>query len=192
MENIKNGRSVTQGGLSDRKKRILSAVIEQFIKTGEPVGSKVLTAGGAISVSSATVRNEMSELEALGFLIQPHTSAGRIPSGQGYRFFVDNLMVRREIDPVTKKLIDSALSTAAGDPERLITRAGELLADTTGGASITSPPASNAMVIRRIEFVPVSVHTAMLLLLTSNGILKAGFAGSIAIFRARCLKAFII
>ena len=82
------------GSLSERKKMILKAIIDAHIENGEPVGSKYLTQGGRFSYSSATIRNEMAELEAMGYLEQPHTSAGRVPSEAGYRFYVDSLVDR--------------------------------------------------------------------------------------------------
>lgn len=167
----KGGITVTQ--LSDRKKQILASVIEMYIKSGEPVGSKGLIASTGMSVSSATVRNEMSELDSLGYLEQPHTSAGRIPSQKGYRYYIDNLMPAREIDELTKRLIDAGVSSAAGDPEKLVTRAREILADITKCACVSTAPVGDMTLIRKIELVPVGPHTAMMVLLTSNGILKS-------------------
>ncbi len=159
--------------LSERKKQILAAVVEQYIKTGEPVGSKELLALTGMSVSSATVRNEMSDLAAMGYLDQPHTSAGRIPSQSGYRYYVDHLMKNREVDELNRRLIEAGVSSAVGDPEKLIAQAGEVLADLTKCACVSTAPGGDSMLIRRIELVPVGVHTAMLVLLTSNGILKS-------------------
>lgn len=159
--------------LSERKKQILAAVVEQYIKTGEPVGSKWLLSSTGMSVSSATVRNEMSELAAMGYLEQPHTSAGRVPSQKGYRYYVDNLMKSREIDELNRRIIEAGISSAVGDPERLIAQAGEVLADLTKCACISTAPGGEAMIIKRIELVPVGIHSAMLVLLTSNGILKS-------------------
>lgn len=159
--------------LSERKKQILAAVVEQYIKTGEPVGSKGLLSSTGMSVSSATVRNEMSDLAAMGYLEQPHTSAGRVPSQKGYRYYVDNLMKSREIDELNRRIIEAGISSAVGDPERLIAQAGEVLADLTKCACISTAPGGEAMIIKRIELVPVGIHSAMLVLLTSNGILKS-------------------
>ena len=159
--------------LSERKKQILAAVVDQYIKTGEPIGSKELIALTGMTVSSATVRNEMSDLAAMGYLEQPHTSAGRIPSQMGYRYYIDNLMKPREIDELNRRMIEAGISSAAGDPERLIAQAGEVLADLTKCACVSTSPGGEAMLIRRIELVPVGVHSAMLVLLTSNGILKS-------------------
>ncbi|MCQ2481805.1 MAG: heat-inducible transcriptional repressor HrcA [Clostridia bacterium] len=159
--------------LSERKKQILANVIDLYIKTGEPVGSKGLIAATGMTCSSATVRNEMNELDSLGFLEQPHTSAGRIPSQKGYRYYVDNLMQDKSVDDLTKRLIDAGISSAVGDPEKLITRSRELLADLTKCACVSTAPVGDATLIRKIELVPVGAHTAMMVLLTSNGILKS-------------------
>lgn len=176
--------------LSDRKKLILAAVVDRYIKTGEPVGSKELLTLTGMSVSSATVRNEMSELAAMGYLEQPHTSAGRVPSQKGYRYYVDNLMKPREIDELNRRMIEAGISSAAGDPERLIAQAGEVLADLTKCASISTAPGGEAMVIRRIELVPVGVHSAMLVLLTSNGILKSRLCRLDCELTARIIEQF--
>ena len=159
--------------LSERKKQILANVVEMYIKSGEPVGSKGLISSSGLNCSSATVRNEMNELDQMGYLLQPHTSAGRIPSEKGYRYYVDNLMPVREIDEFTKRMIDAGIAPAAGDPEKLVNRARELLADITKCAAVSTAPVGEMNVIRKIELVPVGRHTAMMVLLTSNGILKS-------------------
>lgn len=92
--------------LAERKKKILSAVIESYINTGEPIGSKALINETGLEVSSATVRNDLADLTNKGYLVQPHTSAGRIPTLQGYRYYIDNLM---KITPVTQGGRESAL-----------------------------------------------------------------------------------
>ncbi|MBR6940624.1 MAG: heat-inducible transcription repressor HrcA [Clostridia bacterium] len=159
--------------LSERKNQILASVVELYIKTGEPVGSKGLLAATGMNCSSATVRNEMNELDQLGYLIQPHTSAGRIPSEKGYRYYVDNLMMVRDIDEYTKRMIDAGISSSIGDPEKLVNSARELLADITKCACVSTAPVGETNLVRKIELVPVGRHTAMMVLLTSNGILKS-------------------
>ena len=128
--------------LSERKEKILAAVVEQYIKTGEPVGSKALLDSLDMSVSSATVRNEMADLGYLGLLDQPHTSAGRVPTGEGYRYYVDNLVP-------------------------------EALAYLTQCAAVMTTPSGENTKIKRVELVPISPHTAMIVLLASNGILRS-------------------
>lgn len=159
--------------LSDRKKKILAAVVEQYIKTGEPVGSKSLLEYQPMSLSSATVRNEMAELSSMGLLEQPHTSAGRIPSHKGYRYYVDNLMGRTELDEKVRKHIENAVSEKSGDADSLLSRAGEVLANITNCAAVSAATVGESAVIKRIEMVPIGTRTAMLVLLTSTGILKS-------------------
>ena len=95
--------------MTERKKKILAAVVERYILSGEPVGSKALVDLPGLSVSSATVRNDMADLVTAGYLEQPHTSAGRIPSSEGYRYYVDNLMGRYELSDKEIRIIDSKL-----------------------------------------------------------------------------------
>ena len=160
--------------LSERKRKILAAVVELYIQTGEPVGSKALSALPELAVSSATIRNEMSELAELGLLEQPHTSAGRIPSQEGYRYYIDHLMGRRELSEPERRRLDSLFSLNPGDPEKVLGQAGEVLADLTNCAAVSTTPADAQARIRRIELVPVSASTAMVVLLTTSGILKSG------------------
>lgn len=158
--------------LSERKQKILAAIVEQYIRTGEPIGSKSLMEILPVKVSSATIRNEMAELAAMGLLEQPHTSAGRVPSHAGYRYYIDHLMHARELDDESRRKIESAIGSGS-DPEHVLTRAGEVLADLTGCAAVSTTPAGESTRIRRIEMVPVGSRTAMLVLLTSTGILKS-------------------
>lgn len=176
--------------LSDRKKLILAAVVEHFIKTGEPIGSKELISNTGLNVSSATVRNEMSELSTLGYLEQPHTSAGRVPSNRGYRYYVDNLMKEREVDDVSRRMMEAGIASAAGDPERLIEHASSVLAELTHCASLSTTPGGECTVIRRIELVPIGTRSAMMVLLTSNGILKSRLCRLDTPLDARICEAF--
>lgn len=159
--------------LSERKQKILAAVVEQYIRTGEPVGSKGLMGELDFSVSSATIRNEMSELDLSGYLDQPHTSSGRVPSQMGYRYYIDNLMGRQELDKEEKALMESCINSIFGDPERVIGQASEVLAQITNCAAVSTTISSEKAVIRKIEFLPVSEHIAMIVLLTSTGVLKS-------------------
>ncbi len=176
--------------LSERKKLILASVVEHYIKTGEPIGSKELIAKTGMNVSSATVRNEMSELSALGYLDQPHTSAGRIPSHKGYRYYVDHLMKPREVDDVSRRMMEAGIASAAGDPERLIEHASAVLAELTKCASISTTPGGECTVIRRIELVPIGTRSAMMVLLTSNGILKSRLCRLETPLDSRILESF--
>ena len=126
--------------LSDRKKKILSAIVEQYVISGEPIGSKMLMEMLPFSVSSATIRNEMSELSSLGLLEQPHTSAGRVPTQAGYRYYVDNLMDENELDEDERRRIRLAIGSNIGDPEKLLNRASEILARMTNCATVATTP----------------------------------------------------
>lgn len=176
--------------LSERKRKILAAVVELYIKTGEPVGSKALSDLPELSVSSATIRNEMSELAELGLLEQPHTSAGRIPSQEGYRYYIDHLMGRHELTPEERRRLDSLFSVNPGDPEKVLGQAGEVLADITNCAAVSTTPADAQASIRRIELVPVAANTAMVVLLTTSGILKSGLCRAMVPIDERFRTAF--
>ena len=158
--------------LSERKKKILASVVEQYIKTGEPVGSKVLLSSLDFSVSSATVRNEMSDLAEMGLLEQTHTSSGRVPTHKGYRYYVDELMSERQLDPEQRRRIDMMMGTHFNDPEKLLEQAGEILADITKCAVISTTPSDASALIKKIELVPIGKRTAIIAMLTSNGVLK--------------------
>ena len=106
--------------LAARKQKILSAIVESYISTGEPVGSKSLINEAGLDVSSATVRNEMADLTNRGFLVQPHTSAGRIPTQQAYRYYVDNVLRVTPVSQNGKDYIQSALYQNADSPENIL------------------------------------------------------------------------
>ncbi len=159
--------------LNERKQKILAAIVEQYIETGEPVGSKGLVEKLGLALSSATIRNEMSELAAMGYIEQPHTSAGRIPSNKGYRYYVDNLMNKYELNASQRRRIDADISTNEGNPERLLEKAGEVLADLTNCAAVSTMPKGESVLIKRIEIVPIGTRTAMIVLLTSGGIIRS-------------------
>lgn len=160
--------------LGKRKELILTSIIEQYVKTGEPVGSKLLMTSLPISVSSATIRNEMNELWQMGLLDQPHTSAGRIPSQAGYRYYIDNLMDKLEPSETEKHKLKYELERFSTDPDKLLEKAGEMLARITDCAALATTPADSAATIRRIEIVPIASRLALIVLMTSTGIVKNG------------------
>lgn len=159
--------------LSERKQKILAAVVEQYIASGEPVGSKALSSIPGLSVSSATVRSEMAELTAMGYLDQPHTSAGRMPTEIGYRYYIDHLMDRTAPDEAERRLMDSAIKSGWGDPEAVLEQAGELLAEMTNCAAVSTTPSDESATVSRAELVPMGGRKAMVVLLTSTGVLKS-------------------
>lgn len=157
--------------LSERKKKILASVTERYIMTGEPVGSKVLCE--SLSVSSATIRNEMSELSNIGYLEQPHTSAGRIPSQKGFRFYVNNLMDSCDVSDVDKFAVRSRFDNSEGEPHEILSEAAKLLSEMTGCAAVALTPYDSHAVIKRIELVPVSMKTVLVVILMSTGVIKS-------------------
>lgn len=158
--------------LAERKVKILKAVVESYIRHGEPIGSKALCGMLDFPVSSATVRNDMAELSELGLLLQPHTSAGRVPSQAGYRLYVNELMEKKRIPDEIKALIVSALETSADDPERILRKASEVVSEITHTSVIATTPSSDTARIRRLKFIQTSRQTCMVVLITSSGLVK--------------------
>ena len=158
---------------SQRKQRILAAVVEIYNETGEPVGSKRLMEVLPDDISSATIRNEMAQLAELGFLEQPHTSAGRIPSPMGYRYYIDHLLPHRELPAGERARLESELRERAREPERLLENAGKLLAELTACTALCIPAAGAEIRVKRIEIAPLGRTMAMLALLTSGGAVKS-------------------
>ncbi len=157
---------------TERKMKILEAVVEAYIRTGDPIGSKAVCDVLDFNVSSATVRNDMAELSGLGLLEQPHTSSGRVPTELGYRVYIDDLMRPQPLGKRELTAIKDRLSTSADTPERLLETAADILSRITGCAAVaTSPPGENAL-IRHIRFVHTGNYTAMAVLITSLGSVK--------------------
>ena len=157
--------------LTLRKEKILTSVILNFIKTGEPIGSKALAE--EIGVSSATVRNELASLTELGLLEQPHTSAGRIPSQRGYREFVNRLMEVPDLSAGEKRRIDARLTPGMFDSQQLLSRAVELAAATSRCAAIATTPGGAGARVKAVQLVQTSRRTAMLLIMSSAGTMKS-------------------
>lgn len=158
--------------LSDRKKAILTAIIKSYITYGEPIGSKALAEQLENNVSSATIRNEMNRLCEMGYLEQPHTSAGRVPTDLGYKFYVTDLMERKNVSGGMKQTIDNSLSKLSADPQNILTLAGQILADITGLPSIVIKSIKQERYVRRVEFLPMGKRTVMIVLITSDGIAR--------------------
>ncbi|WP_099204171.1 heat-inducible transcriptional repressor HrcA [Scatolibacter rhodanostii] len=157
--------------LTDRKRKILSCIVSEFVSGGEPVGSKVIAE--EIGVSSATVRNEMAELIEMGLLSQPHTSAGRIPSQTGYREYVNHLTEPYVLSEKDKKFLDSALLNEAYDMERLLKGAARVLSVFSKSISIVSTSGGRSAKIRAVQFVQIARRSAMLILMSSAGTVKS-------------------
>ncbi len=159
--------------LNTRKQKILSAVIDLYVATGEPVGSKAICDILDFNVSSATVRNELSELSEMGLLEQPHTSAGRVPSQKGYRLYIDTLMKRHPLSGEEQRYLDSMLLPTANDPQRLLDGVSRVLAGMSRFTAISTTPSSSTAEVKGVQFVQTSRRTAMVILMTSAGTMKS-------------------
>ncbi len=155
--------------LDDRKTAILGAVIQEYIATAQPVGSTHISAAPTIQVSSATVRSEMSQLESEGYLVQPHTSAGRIPTDKGYRYYVDNLTTPGRLDRATTEHVGNFFSTAHGRLEEMLHQTSHLLAELTNNAAVVVGPKAEAIAIRNVQIVSLSATVATVVAVFANG-----------------------
>lgn len=158
--------------LDARKLRILSAIVETHIATGEPVGSKLVAQLLDGEVSPATIRNEMAVLFDQGLLEQPHTSAGRVPSHLGYRLYLDDLMKAKPLTGEEKQEIEALFNLRDPDPDRLLEDAAKALSEYTGCAVISTALTRESARVRKIELIPVTSRTVVILLITSNGMVK--------------------
>lgn len=155
--------------LDDRKTAILSAVVQKYIATAQPVGSSHIAESPSITVSSATVRNEMAQLESEGYLVQPHTSAGRIPTDKGYRYFVDHLTTPGQLDRATTKQVGEFFSAAHGRLEELLHQTSNLLATVTNNAAMVVGPRAEAVPVRKVQIVALSATLATVIVVFANG-----------------------
>ena len=158
--------------LDFRKCRILAAIVETYIETGEPVGSKALADMLGNCVSSATIRNDMAALTADGYLAQPHTSAGRLPTPKALRLYVSELMDRRDLTLQEKVDIKSALATISGDGTRLLEDACRALADFTGLAVFAGCPEGVGSRISRVDVMQTSPRNLAVVLVQDNGFIR--------------------
>ena len=158
--------------LDERKFMILQAIIDDYILTASPVGSRTISKKSGVGFSPATIRNEMSDLEELGYLAQPHTSAGRVPSLKAYRLYVDELLKREELSPEESQRILSHMTSRSNQVEEVIRRAAMALSDLTNYTSVIVAPHIETLRIARIQFVPVTEGKALMVVVTSAGIVK--------------------
>jgi len=159
--------------LSERKKTILKAVIEAHILGGEPVGSKYILENTALSCSSATIRNEMAELEALGYLEQPHTSAGRVPSVSGYRFYVDCLMNRYAMTSYEIAQINGLLKNKLYEIDSILELASRVASSLTNYTGIALTPSKSSLYVKHFETVYIDSTSFILIMMLSNTEVKS-------------------
>ncbi|MDE6730850.1 MAG: heat-inducible transcriptional repressor HrcA, partial [Oscillospiraceae bacterium] len=164
--------------MNERKLKILAAVVEFYVRTGEPVGSKMIASLPEIHVSAATVRNDMAVLEQLGYLEQPHTSAGRVPTIQGYRLYIEKLMSPADLPEEEQERLDHMLGIHRDEDrnqiseELLIQNATTALAELTQCAAVVSDFSPQFSVISKVEVIPTGRRVYVILLITSGGSIK--------------------
>lgn len=158
--------------MDDRKLKILAAVVDEYIRTGEPVGSKSISVLADINVSAATVRNDMAALEHMGYLEQPHTSAGRIPTFAGYRLYIDELMTMPTLSDDEKLRLDEMLGGRDTPEELLVQNAAAALTELTQCAAVVTNAVPRFSVISKVEVIPTGKRLYVILLITSNGSIK--------------------
>lgn len=157
--------------LSQRKKKILAAVIEDYIETAEPVGSKTIARKSGLGVSSATIRNEVAELESMGYLEQPHTSAGRVPSPKGYRLYVNELMLQYKLSIQEAESINQKLNLKLQQLDKLITDVGKLASQLTNYPTLSLAAPVRA-VIKRFDLIYIDANTFIIVSMLSNDAVK--------------------
>ncbi|MBR3504329.1 MAG: heat-inducible transcription repressor HrcA [Clostridia bacterium] len=158
--------------MDDRKFLILQAIIDDYIMTAVPVGSRTISRKSGVGFSPATIRNEMSDLEELGYLAQPHTSAGRIPSAKAYRLYVDRLMKMVDLSEEETGRIRDHLNRRTAQVEEVIRQAAQALSDVTHYTAVVAGPQMTGVSIKRVQMVPVTDTSALLVIVTSAGLVK--------------------
>lgn len=158
--------------LSDRKKAILQAVVDAYIDTAEPVGSRTISKMNELGLSSATIRNEMSDLEEMGYLDQPHSSAGRVPSDLGYRFYVDALMQRYNLTLDEMKRINSFLKTMVREFDKAIADISKIVSELTQYTTIALAPRLDQSLIKKFDIVAIDERHFVVVMITGSGIVK--------------------
>ncbi len=161
--------------LDDRKLEVLRVIVEDYVATQEPVGSRALVERHKLGVSPATVRNDMAVLEEEGYLRQPHTSAGRVPTNKGYRLFVDRLSRIKPLSPAERRAIERVLAGAV-DLADVVHRTVRLLAQLTRQVAVVQSPSLSRSHVRHVELVPISTTRVLLVLITDTGRVEQRFA----------------
>jgi len=153
--------------MDKRAQVLLKTLVEHYISDGQPIGSRTLLQHSGLDVSSATIRNVMSDLERLGFIASPHTSAGRIPTQKGYRFFVDSLMTVKPLQAQEIQRIKHEFSSP--DPQELITSAADMLSQLSQFAGVVMIPKRKSITFKHLEFLPLSEKRILVIIVTTDG-----------------------
>ncbi len=158
--------------LDERKRKILQAVIRNYLETGEPVGSRTISKYTDLNLSSATIRNEMADLEEMGYIFQPHTSAGRIPSDRGYRFYVDAMMEEKEREVLELREMKEMLSERQNKVEALLKQMARLLAQNTQYATMISAPRAKRSKLKFIQLSRVDAGQLLAVIVLEGNVIK--------------------
>jgi heat-inducible transcriptional repressor len=158
--------------LDDRKMRILRAIIDDYINTAEPIGSRTIARKHELGLSSATIRNEMADLEEMGFLAQPHTSAGRIPSDKGYRLYVDQLMKVKDLTFIEIENINKSMEIKINELSQLIKQASIAMSKITKYTSMAITPPMKKSILKAVQVVPIEPGKALIIVVTSAGVVR--------------------
>ena len=158
--------------IDDRKMRILQAIIDDYILTGIPVGSRTISKKYDMGLSSATIRNEMSDLEELGFLDQPHVSAGRVPSAKAYRLYVDTLLEAGKIPNTADDTVRNHFAGRVRQMEDVIDHAAQVISSLTHYTAVVLSPKGSQPRIQTVQLVPVSAETALVVIITDQGMVR--------------------
>ena len=159
--------------LTNRKKRILRAIVENYIATAEPVGSKAVAEQAGLDISSATIRNEMADLTEMGYLEQPHTSAGRVPSPKGYRLYVNELMERQRLSIAETERINQSLQMRMEELDRVISQAGRAVSSLMNYPAYVAATGKKQMTARRFELLPVDEHSCIVVMMMGDNRVKS-------------------
>ena len=155
--------------LSERKLKILQAIISDYVRSAEPVGSRTLSRKFDLGISPATIRNEMSDLEEMGYLTHPHTSAGRVPSDKAYRLYVNSLMPKQELTPQEKRTIADRLQADINEFDRTIQHAAQILSEITNLTSFAMTPTKTEETLKFVNLLPVDKNTVVLMIVSDSG-----------------------
>ena len=158
--------------LNERKMKILKAVVKDYIETAEAVGSRTISKKHNLGVSAATIRNEMADLEELGYLVQPHTSAGRVPTEKGYKLYVDLLMGTNELNDSDKEIIEKCVESNMNHIQSLIHETSKMLSQLTNYTTIGTTRLVKPSVIKHIQLVSMGEHSILLIIVTDTGDIK--------------------
>jgi len=159
--------------LTERKRQILKVVVEDHIRTAEPVGSKTIAAEMTGKVSSATIRNELADLTEMGYLEQPHTSAGRVPSPKGYRFYVNELMERQSLSVDETERINESLQLHGGELDRVMSQAGKALSSIVNYPTYITTTRKHKLTVRRFDLLPVDEGSCIVVMMMSSNRVKS-------------------